>query len=80
MIEMDFEEFSLFIVSSSILLMGLLLLVHSLRARSYRRKRFYQVLQCPVCGEVFDDRSSKKLPECKGCGRKTIRGYDRSLG
>ncbi len=80
MIEMNFEEFSLFIVSGCVLMMGLLLLVHSIRSRSYRRKRFYQVVQCPVCGEVFDDRSSEKMPECKGCGRKTIRGYDKSLG
>lgn len=80
MIEMNFEEFSLFIVAGSVLLVGFLLLLHSLRERSYRRKRFYQVVQCPVCGEVFDDRTAEKMPECKGCGRKTIRGYDKSLG
>lgn len=80
MIEMNFEEFSLFIVSSCVLLMGLLLFVHSIRSRSYRRKRYNQVVQCPVCGEVFDDRSAEKMPECIGCGRKTIRGYDKSLG
>lgn len=80
MIEMNFEEFSIFIVSSSMILMGLLLLIHALRSRNYRRKRFYEVVQCPVCGEVFDDRSSEKMPECTCCGRKTIRGYDRSLG
>ena len=80
MIEMDFEQFSLFIVGGSILLLVLLLSMHSLRTRSYRRKRYHQVIQCPVCGEIFDDRSSVKMPECRGCGRKTIRGYDRSLG
>jgi rRNA maturation endonuclease Nob1 len=80
MIEMNFEEFSLFIISVCVLTMGLLLFVHSFRSRSYRRKRFHQVVQCPVCGEVFDDRSAEKMPKCTGCGRKTIRGYDKSLG
>ena len=80
MIEMNIEELSLFIISGSVLFLGFLLLVHSLRARSYRKKRYNQVVQCPVCGVVFDDRSNEKLPECKGCGRKTLRGYDKSLG
>lgn len=80
MIEMNFEEFSIFIVTGSILMMGLLLFVNTVRSRSYRRKRYYQIVQCPVCGEVFDDRSSEKTPKCTGCGRKTIRGYDKSLG
>ena len=80
MIEMNFEEFSIFIVVMSIVFLLLLLGLHSLRERSFRRRRYYQVVQCPVCGEVFDDRSSEKFPECKGCRRKTVRGYDRSLG
>lgn len=80
MIEMNFEQFSVFIVTSSIFLLMLLLIMHAWKAKNYRKRRFYQVVQCPVCGEVFDDRSSVKFPECKGCGRKTVRGYDRSLG
>ncbi len=80
MIEMNFEEFSLFVIAVSILLLVLLIAVHSFKERSFRRKRYFQVVQCPVCGEVFDDRSSEKFPECRGCGRKTVRGYDRSLG
>ncbi len=80
MIEMNFEEFSLFIISGSILTMGLLMLINFFRTRSHHRKRFYQVVQCPVCGNIFDDRSSEKMPECPCCGRKTIRGYDKSLG
>lgn len=80
MIEMNFEEFSLFIISGSVLLLVLILFAHSIRSRSYRRKRYNQVVQCPVCGEIFDDRSSEKMPECTGCGRKTLRGYDKSLG
>ena len=80
MIEMNFEEFSVFIVAMSMLLLVLLLGLHSLKERRFRRRRYYQVVQCPVCGEVFDDRSSEKFPKCKGCGRKTVRGYDRSLG
>ncbi len=80
MIEMNFEEFSLLIVSVSVLMVLFLSFMHFLRARGYSKKRYYQVVQCPVCGTVFDDRSGEKRPECKGCGRKTIRGYDRSLG
>ncbi len=80
MIELNFEEFSLFVVGGSILFMGFLLFLHSSRSKAYRRKRRYQVVQCPVCGEVFDDRGSEKMPECVGCGRKTVRGYDKSLG
>ncbi len=80
MIEMNFEEFSMFIVVGSVFLLLLLLMMHGWKAKSFRNKRYYQVVQCPVCGEVFDDRSSVKFPECKGCGRKTVRGYDGSLG
>jgi len=80
MIEMNFEEFSVFVIAMSILLLLLIIALHSLKERSYRKKRYYQVVQCPVCGEVFDDRSSEKYPECLCCGRKTVRGYDRSLG
>jgi len=67
-IEMNFEEFSIFIISMSILLLVLLLGLHALKERRFRRRRYYQVVQCPVCGEVFDDRSSEKFPECKGGG------------
>lgn len=80
MIEMNFEQFSLFIVVGSLLALGFLLLVNSLKAKSYRRKRYLQVVHCPVCGEIFDDRTAQKMPECRGCGRKTTRGYDKSLG
>jgi rRNA maturation endonuclease Nob1 len=80
MIEMDFEEFSLFIVTGSVLLLLFMLIAHTIRSRSYRKKRYNQVVQCPVCGEIFDDRSNEKMPECVGCGRRTLRGYDRSLG
>jgi len=80
MMEMDFEEFSLLVIAAVAIFMALLMLLHSLRSKNYRRKRYYQIVQCPVCGEVFDDRSAEKMPICKGCGRKTIRGYDKSLG
>lgn len=80
MIEMNFEEFCIFIISGAIMLMVLLFIGHAIQSRSYRKRRFLQIVQCPVCGEVFDDRSSEKMPECPSCGRKTIRGYDKSLG
>ena len=80
MIEINFEELALIVITGLFLLLGLLLLVHSSRDRRYRRKRSLQIIQCPVCGEVFDERGSEKIPICIGCGRKTLRGNDKSLG
>ncbi len=80
MIEINFEELALVIVTGLLLLIAFLLLVHSSRERRYKKKRYYQIVHCPVCGEIFDDRSAEKTPNCVGCGRKTLRGYDKSLG
>jgi len=80
MIEVKFEELAIVLISCAFLFMGLLLFLHRSRERAYRRKRRYQVVHCPVCGAVFEDRTSEKFPVCSGCGRKTLRGDDRSLG
>lgn len=80
MIELSFEQFAILIVGGAFLFMGFLMFVHRWRAKKYRRKRYLQVVICPVCSEVFDDRTSEKMPICPGCGRKTLRGNDKSLG
>lgn len=80
MIEVKFEELAIFVVSCVFVFVGLLLFLHRSREKSHFRKRRHQILQCPVCGEIFEDRTSEKMPKCKGCGRKTLRGNDRSLG
>ncbi len=80
MIEMSFEELAIFVIGGTFLLMGFLLLLHSSSERRYRKKRNYQIVKCPVCGELFDDRSNVRIPECPCCGRKTLRADDKSLG
>jgi len=80
MIEVKFEELAVFLVACVFLFVGFLLFLHRSKERSYRRKRRQQIVHCPVCGVIFEDRTSEKFPSCKGCGRKTLRGNDRSLG
>ncbi len=80
MIDIKFAELAILVVAGTFLLLGFLLFLHSSRNKSHYRKRRRQIVTCPVCGEVFEDRSTEKLPACSGCGRKTLRGNDRSLG
>lgn len=80
MIEVKFDELSIFVVATVLLFVGFLLFVHRSKERNYRRRRRFQIVKCPVCGDVFEDRTAEKIPSCKGCGRKTLRGSDRSLG
>ncbi len=80
MIEMSFEELSILVIGGIFSLMALLLFVHSSSERRDEKKRNFQIMKCPVCGELFDDRTNVRMPKCLGCGRKTLRADDKSLG
>jgi len=79
-IELKFEELALTIFTLALLSVAFLQISHKSRERKQRRRAKLQIIQCPVCGEVFEDKTQERRPECPGCGRKTLRGNDRSLG
>jgi len=80
MIEVKFEELALTIFTLAFLSVFFLQISYNSRQRKLRKRAKLQIVQCPVCGEVFEDKTQERMPECPGCGRKTLRGNDRSLG
>ncbi|GAA5495277.1 hypothetical protein SAMN02745181_3567 [Rubritalea squalenifaciens DSM 18772] len=80
MIEMTIEELGLWIMAVTLLLLFFMILGSRARDRRYLKNRNKEIISCPVCGCLFEDRGSSKIVPCPNCGRDTQRGRDRSLG
>lgn len=80
MIELTIEEFALWVISVSLIFIGLLVVARSSRDSQVSRRRRRAILHCPICNHLFEDVGGEKLVNCPQCGRPTQRGRDKSLG
>ncbi len=80
MIELTMEEFMLWVVGFPLVAIGLYSIITGLKRRSMIRASQWQIIRCRVCGNLYQDRSRDRSPQCPDCGRANDRGESRRLG
>lgn len=80
MIELTIEDFILWMISLPMVMIGLHAIWANMKRRASINSARRHIVNCRVCGNLYQDRSRERHPACPECGRANQRGRSRRLG
>ena len=80
MIDLEFEELILWIISVPIVMVGCMVFISAWRRLILLKTARRHIVTCHVCGFLYQDRGRDRAPACPKCGRANERGPTKRLG
>ncbi|WP_018970581.1 hypothetical protein [Rubritalea marina] len=78
--QISFNDLVISVLSITLLLLGVFHCGRVISSRAAKRRAKRVVMQCDVCGNLYQNPEGLKILPCPACGRDNRRGRDKSLG